>query len=167
MNASAFAGMALHTASSCRKAAGIPSTAGEYRIKEYCFASGEALPEVLIHYRTFGKPNRDPQGKVQNAVLILHGTGGDGESLMNITFAGELFGRRQPLDAGRYYIIIPDNLGHGKSTKPSDGLRARFPRYGRGIPDPAAQPENRRPDSLPDGSQPATPLSRGSYPAKG
>jgi homoserine O-acetyltransferase len=103
---------------------------GDYIIKEFRFASGETLPEVRIHYRTFGTPRRDARGIVRNAVLILHGTGGDGESLMNIAFTHELFGPGQPLDAGRYYIIIPDNLGHGRSTKPSDGLRAHFPRYG-------------------------------------
>jgi homoserine O-acetyltransferase/O-succinyltransferase len=131
MNALGFAGLIFFATSSCLQAADHPpATAGDHRIKEFRFASGETLPEVRIHYRTFGKPKRDAQGKVLNAVLILHGTGGDGESLMNIVFTGELFGRGQPLDAGRYYIIIPDNLGHGKSTKPSDGLRAQFPKYG-------------------------------------
>ncbi|MBC7962574.1 MAG: alpha/beta fold hydrolase [Steroidobacteraceae bacterium] len=103
---------------------------GDCHIKDFHFASGETLPEVRIHYRTFGKPRRDAQGVVRNAVLILHGTGGDGESLMNVAFTGELFGRGQPLDASRFYLIIPDNLGHGRSSKPSDGLRAHFPRYG-------------------------------------
>jgi len=131
MNALGFAGLVLLATSSCLQAADIPpASPGDYRIKEFRFASGERLPEVRIHYRTFGQPRRDAQGKVRNAVLILHGTGGDGESLMNTAFTGELFGQGQPLDAGRYYIIIPDNLGHGKSTKPSDGLRAQFPRYG-------------------------------------
>lgn len=131
MNALGFAGLILLATSSSLQEAGLPpASAGEYRIREFRFASGETLPEVHIHYRTFGNPICDSHGKVRNAVLILHGTGGDGESLMNSSFAGELFGRRQPLDAGRCYIIIPDNLGHGKSTKPSDGLRARFPRYG-------------------------------------
>lgn len=131
MSALEFAGLRVLTTSSSLQEAGLPpATAGEYRIREFRFASGETLPEVHIHYRTFGNPICDFKGKVRNAALILHGTGGDGESLMNSSFAGELFGRRQPLDAGRCYIIIPDNLGHGKSTKPSDGLRARFPRYG-------------------------------------
>ncbi len=105
-------------------------TPGDCRIKDFRFASGETLPEVHIYYRTLGKPKRDAQGVVRNAVLILHGTGGDGESLMNVAFIDELFGPGQPLDASRFYIIIPDNLGHGSSTKPSDGLRGRFPRYG-------------------------------------
>jgi homoserine O-acetyltransferase len=124
-------GLILLATACCLQAADQPhATVGDFCFKEFRFISGETLPEVCIHYRTFGKPRRDARGKVQNAVLILHGTGGDGESLMNIAFTGELFGRGQPLDAGRYFIIIPDNLGHGKSTKPSDGLRAQFPMYG-------------------------------------
>jgi homoserine O-acetyltransferase/O-succinyltransferase len=114
-------------------AAGIeppPATPGDCHLKEFRFSSGEILPELRLHYRTFGQPRRDAAGNVCNAVLILHGTGGDGESLMQPAFTGELFGRGQPLDAEQYYIIIPDNLGHGQSTKPSDGLRAHFPRYG-------------------------------------
>jgi homoserine O-acetyltransferase len=107
---------------------------GTYVIKDFRFASGQTLPEVRIHYRTLGKPQRDVQGLVRNAVLILHGTGGSGENFVSGVgrrwFAGELFGKGQPLDAARYYLIIPDNLGHGKSSKPSDGLHARFPRYG-------------------------------------
>jgi len=87
-----------------------------------------------VHYRTLGTPKRDDRGVVRNAVLILHGTGGEGGSLVRKggagdLFAAELFGDGQPLDATRYYIILPDNLGHGRSTKPSDGLHARFPRY--------------------------------------
>ena len=103
MNALGFAGLIVLATSCCLQAADQqPATAGDYRIKEFRFASGETLPEVRIHYRTFGKPKRDAQGKVLNAVLILHGTGGDGESLMNIAFTGELFGQGQPLDASRY-----------------------------------------------------------------
>ena len=131
MSALGFAGLILLATSCCLQVADHPpATPGDYRIKEFRFASGETLPEVRIHYRTFGKPRRDARGIVRNAVLILHGTGGDGESLMNIAFSGELFGQGQPLDARRFYLIIPDNLGHGQSTKPSDGLRARFPSYG-------------------------------------
>src|SRR3954470_16611074 len=109
--------------------------AGEYTIRDFHFASRESLPEVKIHYRTLGEPRRDEQGVVRNAVLILHGTGGEGGGLVRKggagdLFAAELFGAGQPLDAARYYIILPDNLGHGRSTKPSDGLHARFPRYG-------------------------------------
>jgi homoserine O-acetyltransferase len=98
------------------------------------FASGQTLPELRIHYRTLGEPTRGADGKVNNAVLILHGTGGSGSNFVDgrgaELFAAELFGKGQPLDATRYFIILPDNIGHGKSSKPSDGLHARFPRYG-------------------------------------
>jgi homoserine O-acetyltransferase/O-succinyltransferase len=108
-----------------------PTATDDFHIKEFRFASGETLPEVRIHYQTFGEPRRDREGVVRNAVLILHATASDGEYLLNnLTFVNELFGKGQPLDATRYFLIIPDNLGHGKSTKPSDGLRAHFPRYG-------------------------------------
>jgi homoserine O-acetyltransferase len=107
-----------------------PTATGDFQIREFRFASGETLPEVRIHYHTFGTPRLDARGIVRNAVLILHGTGGEGGSLLNAMFAGELFGDGQPLDAARYYLIVPDSIGHGGSAKPSDGLRARFPRYG-------------------------------------
>jgi homoserine O-acetyltransferase/O-succinyltransferase len=124
-------GLLLLATACCSQAADHPqATPGDWIIKDFHFASGGSLPEVRIHYRTFGRPKRDAKGIVRNAVLILHGTGGDGESLLSPAFTDELFGPGQPLDASRYYLIIPDNLGHGKSTKPSDGLRARFPRYG-------------------------------------
>jgi homoserine O-acetyltransferase len=103
---------------------------GDYVIRDFRFASGETLPELRIHYRTLGEPRRDGGGTVRNAVLILHGTTGSGEQFLRPEFAGELFGKGQPLDAARYYVILPDGIGHGKSSKPSDGLRARFPRYG-------------------------------------
>ncbi|HKQ26023.1 MAG TPA: alpha/beta fold hydrolase [Burkholderiales bacterium] len=103
---------------------------GDYVIRNFAFASGEGLPEMKLHYFTLGTPTRDASGGVTNAVLLLHGTSGRGANFLTEAFAGELFGTGQPLDAGRYYIIVPDNLGHGKSTKPSDGLRAKFPRYG-------------------------------------
>ncbi len=92
-------------------------------VKDFRLASGETLPELRIHYRTLGKPQTDAKGVVRNAVLVLHGTTGQGGNFINAVFAGELFGKGQPLDAERYFIILPDNLGHGKSTKPSDGLR--------------------------------------------
>jgi homoserine O-acetyltransferase/O-succinyltransferase len=103
---------------------------GHFVIRDYRFASGETLPELRLHYRTYGTPERDAQGVVRNAVLIMHGTGGSGAQFTGRNFAGELFGPGQPLDAARYYIILPDAIGHGASSKPSDGLRARFPRYG-------------------------------------
>jgi homoserine O-acetyltransferase/O-succinyltransferase len=82
-----------------------------------------------LHYLVLGKPRRDSHGRVANAVLILHGTGGSGRSLLNEHFAGVLFGRGQLLDSNRYFIILPDGIGHGKSSKPSDGLHAQFPQY--------------------------------------
>ena len=103
---------------------------GDFVIRDFRFAGGEVLPELKLHYFTLGNPARDTNGRVTNAVLLLHGTGGKGTNFLTDGFAGELFGTGQPLDARRFYIIVPDNLGHGKSTKPSDGLRAKFPRYG-------------------------------------
>jgi homoserine O-acetyltransferase len=103
---------------------------GDFVFKDFKLASGQTLNEVRIHYRTIGKPVRDAQGTVTNAVLILHGTTGQGGNFIRPEFAGELLGKDQPLDAERYFVILPDNLGHGKSTKPSDGLRGKFPRYG-------------------------------------
>ena len=112
-------------------AANYPSPAeGDFLIRDFRFASGESLPELRVHYRTLGTPRADARGVVRNAVLILHGTGGSGASLMRAEFAGELFAPGQPLDAARFFIVLPDGIGHGKSSKPSDGLHARFPRYG-------------------------------------
>jgi homoserine O-acetyltransferase len=107
-----------------------PPVEGDFVIRDFHFSSGESLPELRIHYRTFGKARTDTHGIVRNAVLILHGTGGNGGSLVRAEFAGELFGAGQPLDATRYFIVLPDAIGHGKSSKPSDGLHARFPHYG-------------------------------------
>src|SRR5687768_11673116 len=108
-----------------------PVTEGDFVIKDFKFNSGETLPELRIHYRTLGTPRKDAQGIVRNAVLIMHGTGGSGAGFATSRgFAGELFLPGQPLDATKYYIILPDDIGHGKSSKPSDGLRAKFPRYG-------------------------------------
>jgi homoserine O-acetyltransferase len=102
----------------------------DYTIRNFKFASGETLPELRIHYRTLGKPEKDSQGKTTNAVLIMHGTTGSGAQFLRPEFAGELFGPGQPLDATKFFIALPDGIGHGKSAKPSDGLRAKFPRYG-------------------------------------
>lgn len=112
--------------------AGLAPTAreGDFVIPQFRFKSGETLPQLRIHYHAFGEPRRDSHGVVRNAVLIVHGTGGNGGSLIRPEFSGELFGPGQPLDATRYFIVLPDALGHGKSSKPSDGLHARFPRYG-------------------------------------
>lgn len=102
---------------------------GDYLVKNFRFASGEQLPELRLHYRTLGSIHRDAQGHVDNAVLIMHGTGGAGTQFLQDRFAGELFGPGQPLDATKYFIVLPDAIGHGKSSKPSDGLRMKFPRY--------------------------------------
>jgi homoserine O-acetyltransferase len=102
---------------------------GDYVIRDFHFASGESIPELRLHYTIFGKPRKDALGKVTNAVLIMHGTGGSGRSLINDRFSNVLFQRGQLLDAEKYYIILPDAIGHGNSSKPSDGLRARFPKY--------------------------------------
>jgi homoserine O-acetyltransferase len=102
---------------------------GDYVIDNFKFASGETLPELRLHVTTLGKPHRDAQGHVDNAVLILHGTGGSGHNFLSDRFAGVLFGKGQLLDASRFYLILPDGIGHGKSSKPSDGLHAHFPQY--------------------------------------
>ena len=104
---------------------------GDFVLQNFQFTSGEVLPEVRLHYRTLGTPERDDSGQVRNAVLIIHGTGGSGAVFAaNPLFGGQLFVPGGVLDANRYFLIMPDALGHGQSTKPSDGLRARFPRYG-------------------------------------
>jgi len=103
---------------------------GDFILKDFTFRSGEALPELRLHYRTLGQPERDAQGLVRNAVIIMHGTGGSGAQFIRPEFAGKLFAPGGLLDAARYFIILPDGIGHGQSSKPSDGLRTRFPRYG-------------------------------------
>ncbi len=103
---------------------------GDFVLNNFQFRSGEALPALRMHYRTLGEPRRDGHGIVRNAVLILHGTGGSGEHFLAPEFAGELFGSGQPLDVTRYFVVLPDGIGHGRSSKPSDGLHARFPRFG-------------------------------------
>jgi homoserine O-acetyltransferase/O-succinyltransferase len=105
-------------------------TEGDYSIRDFKFASGESLPELRIHYRTLGTARKDAQGKTVNAVLITHGTTGSGAQFIRPEFAGELFGKDQPLDATKFFIVLPDGIGHGKSSKPSAGLHAKFPRYG-------------------------------------
>ena len=102
----------------------------DFTIKDFRFSSGESLPELRIHYRTLGTPRTDAHGIVRNAVLIMHGTTGSGASLIRDEFAGELFAPGQPLDAAQYFLILPDGIGHGHSSKPSDGLHAHFPHYG-------------------------------------
>src|SRR3954451_20256126 len=95
---------------------------GEWIAKDFKFYTGQTMPELRLNYTTIGEPTGQP-------VLVLHGTGGSAASMLTPAFGGELFGAGQPLDASKYYIIIPDNIGHGKSSKPSDGMKTSFPKY--------------------------------------
>src|SRR4051794_11949738 len=95
---------------------------GSFVAKDFRFHTGEVMPEVRLHYRTIGEPSGEP-------VVVLHGTGGSGASMLTPAFAGELFGDGRPLDAKKHFIVLPDAIGHGKSAKPSDGLRTKFPKY--------------------------------------
>ena len=95
---------------------------GDWIAKDFRFHTGEVMPELKLHYTTVGEPTGQP-------VLVLHGSGGSAANMLTPTFAGELFGSGQPLDASKYYIIIPDSIGHGQSSKPSDGMRTAFPKY--------------------------------------
>ena len=112
-------------------AAGLPPQfESDFVITNFQFHSGQTLPALRMHYLTFGKPERDASGTVRNAVLILHGTTGSSGQFLGPEFAGELFGPSQPLDVQRYYVIVPDGIGHKPVSKPSDGLHAKFPNYG-------------------------------------
>jgi homoserine O-acetyltransferase/O-succinyltransferase len=106
-----------------------PTREHDIVLKDFAFRDGERLPELKIHYTTLGQPHRDRSGAIDNAVMVLHGTGGDGKQFLRPQFADQLYGQGEPLDINKYWIILPDNIGHGKSSKPSDGLRMRFPRY--------------------------------------
>jgi homoserine O-acetyltransferase len=105
-------------------------TTSDYVLHDFHFRSGDVLPELRMHYRSLGNVERDAAGRATNCVLILHGTTGSGAQFIRPEFAGELFGKDQLLDAGRWFILLPDGIGHGQSSKPSDGLHARFPKYG-------------------------------------
>ncbi|MEP6732121.1 MAG: hypothetical protein ABJE10_15850, partial [bacterium] len=118
-----FATLAAQNASTA------PGIVGDHVIPNFRFASGETLPELRIHYRTFGTPRRDASGVVRNAILIMHGTTGAGTQFLSPVFANELYRAGQPLDTTVYYIILPDGIGHGLSSRPSEGLHARFPHY--------------------------------------
>jgi homoserine O-acetyltransferase len=107
-----------------------PPDEGDFVLHNFEFASGQTLPELRLHYRTLGRPEKDANGLTTNAVLIMHGTTGSGAQFIRPEFAGELFGADQALDAAKYFIILPDDIGHGKSSKPSDGMHAKFPNYG-------------------------------------
>lgn len=102
---------------------------GDWVAKDFQFHAGETVPELRLHYTTVGKPTRGADGHVNNAVIVMHGTGGSGRAFLGAGFGGELFGKDQPLDADRYYIVMPDAIGHGRSSKPSDGLKMKFPHY--------------------------------------
>jgi homoserine O-acetyltransferase len=102
---------------------------GDFVIQDFKFRSGETLPELRLHYRTIGTPQKDSSGVIRNAVLIMHGTGGTGAQFLAPQFAGVLFGAGKLLDASKYFIILPDAIGHGGSSKPSNGLHMKFPHY--------------------------------------
>lgn len=106
-----------------------PVEEGDVTLNNFAFKSGETMAAVRVHYSTLGKPRRGANGEIDNAIMILHGTGGSGGQFLSPQFADELYGPGQPLDINRYYIILPDSIGHGKSSKPSDGLRMAFPKY--------------------------------------
>jgi len=104
-------------------------TEGDVVLADFRFRSGATLPALTMHYAALGTPRRDASGRIDNAVMVLHGTGGSGRQFLAPQFADSLYGPGQPLDLSRYYVILPDNIGHGRSSKPSDGLRMRFPVY--------------------------------------
>jgi homoserine O-acetyltransferase len=121
----------LFAASNVIRAANYPpASENDYTIHDFKFATGQTLPELRIHYRTLGKLQSDASGKTTNAVLVMHGTTGSGAQFFRPEFAGELFGAGQLLDAAKFFIVLPDGIGHGKSSKPSDALHAKFPAYG-------------------------------------
>jgi homoserine O-acetyltransferase len=123
------AGAIAHAQPTQKTAIAWPTTGGDFTIPDFHFRSGETLPALHLHYMTLGAPRKDASGRVTNAVLVLHGTGGSGRQFLSPQFANELYGPGQPLDIAKYYIVLPDEIGHGQSSKPSDGLRARFPHY--------------------------------------
>ncbi len=138
MPLSAFAMLMLQAAAPVAASAqpAPPAAATQWPIKEadftvanFRFRTGETLPQVRIHYTTLGQPHRGADGQIDNAVMVLHGTGGTGKQFLQPQFANELYGPGQPLDIRKYWIILPDNVGHGASSKPSDGLKMKFPQY--------------------------------------
>ncbi|MDR3703601.1 MAG: alpha/beta fold hydrolase [Candidatus Sulfopaludibacter sp.] len=104
-------------------------TESDFVTHSFVFKSGDKLDDLKIHYITLGTPARDDAGHVRNAVIVMHGTGGSGRAFLGAGFGGVLFGKGQPLDAATHFIILPDDVGHGKSSKPSDGLHMKFPHY--------------------------------------
>ena len=125
-----LAALMFATAAAAQEPAAFPAPVeGDFVIRNFSFGTGERLPELRQHYTTIGTPVKNAAGVVTNAVLIMHGTGGNGRAFLSPSFGGQLFGAGQLLDATHYFIILPDGIGHGKSSKPSDGLRMRFPKY--------------------------------------
>jgi homoserine O-acetyltransferase len=129
MNKGALFALSLLLSASFLEAGYPAPVEGDFLVRDFRFESGESLSELRLHYTTIGTPERDPSGRVRNAVLVLHGTGGSGKGFLTENFAGVLFGEGQLLDGNRHFIILPDSIGHGRSSKPSDGLRMGFPRY--------------------------------------
>jgi len=123
-----YALTALAMAASAARAQS-PRRGSDFVIHDFKFADGQSLPELRIHYIALGSPRKDANGVVRNAVIVLHGTTGSGAGFLSRNFAGELFGPGQLLDTATYFVVLPDGIGHGGSSKPSDGMRARFPRY--------------------------------------
>jgi homoserine O-acetyltransferase len=121
--------LALASIASAQTPAKWPTQEGTYIIKNFHFGSGESLPELKLHYLTLGKPHSGADGHTDNAILLLHGTGGSAHSLLSPVFSNVLFGPGQPFDITKYFLILPDDIGHGESSKPSDGLRMKFPQY--------------------------------------
>jgi homoserine O-acetyltransferase len=113
----------------CAQEPAFPSKEGDFVAHDFAFHTGERMAELRLHYTTLGEPKRDAAGHVRNAVLVMHGTGGTGRPFLGAAFGGELFGKGQLLDITKYFIVLPDAIGHGRSSKPSDGLHAKFPHY--------------------------------------
>jgi homoserine O-acetyltransferase/O-succinyltransferase len=130
--AAAFAAAVAPAPASAQRDYAAELREGAAVLKNFRFGSGARLDALRIHYATLGTPRRDSRGRIDNAVMVLHGTGGSGRQFLQPQFAGELFGAGQPLDISRYFVILPDNIGHGRSSKPSDGMRMRFPAYDYG-----------------------------------
>ncbi len=110
-------------------AADWPAREADFTVRDFRFQSGETLPELRIHYTTLGTPHRGADWKIDNAVMVLHGTGGTGKQFLAPQFADELYGPGAPFDIAKTFVILPDNIGHGGSSRPSDGLRMAFPKY--------------------------------------
>ena len=127
-----FVGLAVRLggAGSAAAEAPLPTLEGDFVEKAFRFLTGKVLPKLRLHYTTLGRAHPGVDGRVDNAVLVLHGTGGDGRQFLRAQFADELFGPGKLLDITKYLVIFPDGIGHGKSSKPSDGLHARCPKYG-------------------------------------